>query len=148
MFWVLFFYKYSILKCTWLFIPPPRKHLIRQTRQSLMCFLLQITLLFVQTSKRLLTPKNYCLLHTYICAYIDEKVILKSNGSKAPPSAGPRARANTRSSSALCRPCPDTDTSPGELLTGITGNQNSSARHRDYKIIITKVTEQQIRKPA
>lgn len=39
-------------------------------------------------------------------------------------------------------------TSPGELPTGITGNQNSSARHWDCKIIITKVTEQQTRKPA
>lgn len=39
-------------------------------------------------------------------------------------------------------------TSPGELPTGKTGNQNSSTRHRDYKIILTKVKEKQIRKPA
>lgn len=33
MVWALFLYKHSILKCTRLFIPPPHKYQITETRQ-------------------------------------------------------------------------------------------------------------------
>lgn len=143
-FWALFLYKHSILKCTWLFIPPPHKYLIRQSRQfdlfparddAAVCSNVQevikakewlpITHIYVRIDGYKMCYKR-CYKRCYKMCYKTSPGPEQTPAAAA-PSAGPARHGPS---------------SPGELLTGETGNWNSSARHRDYEIILTKVTKE------